>query len=48
MLSAALYERWGRLDIVVNNAGALFAGMVEEFTEADARLKAAKRAGDDD
>jgi NAD(P)-dependent dehydrogenase (short-subunit alcohol dehydrogenase family) len=28
---------FGRLDIVVNNAGALFAGMVEEFSEADAR-----------
>ncbi|MBE1485371.1 SDR family oxidoreductase [Plantactinospora soyae] len=31
--------RFGRLDIVVNNAGALFAGMVEEFTEAEARAQ---------
>jgi NAD(P)-dependent dehydrogenase (short-subunit alcohol dehydrogenase family) len=30
---------FGRLDIVVNNAGALFAGMVEEFTEAEARAQ---------
>jgi NAD(P)-dependent dehydrogenase (short-subunit alcohol dehydrogenase family) len=30
---------FGRLDVVVNNAGALFAGMVEEFTEADARAQ---------
>ncbi|MGK5629510.1 SDR family oxidoreductase [Streptomyces sp. URMC 123] len=30
---------FGRLDIVVNNAGALFAGMVEEFTEAQARAQ---------
>ncbi|MGW3604826.1 SDR family oxidoreductase [Micromonospora sp. NPDC005161] len=29
-------QHFGRLDIVVNNAGALFAGMVEEFTEAEA------------
>jgi NAD(P)-dependent dehydrogenase (short-subunit alcohol dehydrogenase family) len=32
-------EHFGRLDIVVNNAGALFAGMVEEFTEAEARAQ---------
>jgi len=32
-------ERFGRLDVVVNNAGALFAGMVEEFTEAEARAQ---------
>jgi NAD(P)-dependent dehydrogenase (short-subunit alcohol dehydrogenase family) len=32
-------EHFGRLDIVVNNAGALFTGMVEEFTEAEARAQ---------
>ncbi|MGQ5261280.1 SDR family oxidoreductase [Micromonospora sp. ZYX-F-536] len=32
-------QHYGRLDIVVNNAGALFAGMVEEFTEAEARAQ---------
>ncbi len=36
---AQAVERFGRLDIVVNNAGALFAGMVEEFTEAQARAQ---------
>lgn len=30
---------FGRLDIVVNNAGTLFFGMVEEFTEAQARAQ---------
>ncbi|MEV3938032.1 SDR family oxidoreductase [Glycomyces sp. NPDC049804] len=30
-------ERFGRLDIVVNNAGTMSSGMVEEFTEAEAR-----------
>ncbi|MDX8144185.1 SDR family oxidoreductase [Lentzea sp. BCCO 10_0061] len=30
-------KHFGRLDVVVNNAGALFVGMVEEFTEAEAR-----------
>ncbi|WP_030488822.1 SDR family oxidoreductase [Micromonospora chokoriensis] len=30
-------EHFGRLDIVVNNAGTLSMGMVEEFTEAEAR-----------
>jgi NAD(P)-dependent dehydrogenase (short-subunit alcohol dehydrogenase family) len=30
---------FGRLDVVVNNAGALFTGMVEEFTEAAARAQ---------
>ena len=30
---------FGRLDVVVNNAGALFAGMVEEFSEAEARAQ---------
>ncbi|MGK5673880.1 SDR family oxidoreductase [Micromonospora sp. URMC 106] len=32
-------EHFGRLDVVVNNAGALFMGMVEEFTEAEARAQ---------
>ncbi|MEU8301473.1 SDR family NAD(P)-dependent oxidoreductase [Micromonospora sp. NPDC048909] len=30
---------FGRLDVVVNNAGALFTGMVEEFAEAEARAQ---------
>ncbi|MFE1415460.1 SDR family NAD(P)-dependent oxidoreductase [Streptomyces sp. NPDC058746] len=30
---------FGRLDIVLNNAGALSMGMVEEFTEAEARAQ---------
>ncbi|MEU3776628.1 SDR family NAD(P)-dependent oxidoreductase [Streptomyces sp. NPDC032472] len=30
---------FGRLDIVVNNAGSLSMGMVEEFTEAEARAQ---------
>ncbi|MEV4166395.1 SDR family oxidoreductase [Nonomuraea dietziae] len=32
-------EHFGRLDIVVNNAGTMSAGMVEEFTEAEARAQ---------
>ncbi|ACZ89088.1 SDR family oxidoreductase [Streptosporangium roseum] len=32
-------ERFGRLDIVVNNAGTMSSGMVEEFTEAEARAQ---------
>ncbi|WP_329788444.1 SDR family oxidoreductase [Lentzea sp. DG1S-22] len=32
-------EHFGRLDVVVNNAGALFTGMVEEFGEAEARAQ---------
>ena len=32
-------EHFGRLDIVVNNAGTLSMGMVEEFTEAEARAQ---------
>ncbi|TMR93310.1 SDR family NAD(P)-dependent oxidoreductase [Nonomuraea basaltis] len=32
-------EHFGRLDIVVNNAGAMSSGMVEEFTEAEARAQ---------
>ncbi|MFK8907812.1 SDR family NAD(P)-dependent oxidoreductase [Streptomyces sp. YS-3] len=31
--------RFGRLDIVVNNAGMLSMGMIEEFTEAEARAQ---------
>ncbi|KOX11466.1 SDR family NAD(P)-dependent oxidoreductase [Streptomyces sp. NRRL B-3648] len=31
--------RFGRLDVVVNNAGMLSMGMVEEFTEAEARAQ---------
>jgi len=36
---AKAVEHFGRLDIVVNNAGALFMGMIEEFTEAQARAQ---------
>ncbi|MFG1778615.1 SDR family oxidoreductase [Micromonospora sp. NPDC049051] len=36
---ARAVRHFGRLDIVVNNAGALFMGMVEEFTEAEARAQ---------
>ncbi len=36
---AKAVEHFGRLDIVVNNAGALFAGMLEEFTETEARAQ---------
>ncbi|MDK1475200.1 SDR family NAD(P)-dependent oxidoreductase [Streptomyces sp. 549] len=32
-------RHFGRLDVVVNNAGFLAAGMVEEFTEAEARAQ---------
>ncbi|RKN32175.1 SDR family oxidoreductase [Micromonospora musae] len=32
-------EHFGRLDIVVNNAGTMSMGMVEEFTEAEARAQ---------
>ncbi|WP_433286107.1 SDR family oxidoreductase [Micromonospora sp. CA-244673] len=32
-------EHFGRLDIVVNNAGAMSMGMIEEFTEAEARAQ---------
>ncbi|MEU8019679.1 SDR family oxidoreductase [Micromonospora parva] len=32
-------ERFGRLDIVVNNAGTLSMGMIEEFTEVEARAQ---------
>lgn len=36
---AQAVQRFGRLDIAVNNAGALSAGMVEEFTETEARAQ---------
>ncbi|MGW5687394.1 SDR family oxidoreductase [Nonomuraea sp. NPDC003754] len=36
---ATAHEHFGRLDIVVNNAGAMSAGMVEEFTEEQARAQ---------
>ncbi|NGO77223.1 SDR family oxidoreductase [Streptomyces sp. YC504] len=32
-------EHFGRLDIVLNNAGTMSSGMVEEFTEAEARAQ---------
>ncbi|HUR07077.1 MAG TPA: SDR family NAD(P)-dependent oxidoreductase [Nonomuraea sp.] len=35
----AAVEHFGRLDIVVNNAGTMSSGMVEEFTEAEARAQ---------
>ncbi|MFF0413138.1 SDR family NAD(P)-dependent oxidoreductase [Kitasatospora sp. NPDC004745] len=35
----AAADHYGRLDIVVNNAGMLSMGMVEEFTEAEARAQ---------
>src|ERR1700759_2246989 len=34
---AAAHERFGRLDVIVNNAGYGHFGMVEELTEADVR-----------
>ncbi|MFF2832496.1 SDR family NAD(P)-dependent oxidoreductase [Cellulosimicrobium cellulans] len=36
---AAAVDRFGRLDVVVNNAGNLSMGMVEEFTETEARAQ---------
>ncbi|GGQ04300.1 SDR family oxidoreductase [Streptosporangium pseudovulgare] len=36
---ASAHEHFGRLDIVVNNAGTMSSGMVEEFTEAEARAQ---------
>ncbi|MFG2389418.1 SDR family NAD(P)-dependent oxidoreductase [Streptomyces lavendulae] len=36
---ATAVGRFGRLDIVINNAGTLTMGMVEEFTEAEARAQ---------
>ncbi|WP_406079005.1 SDR family oxidoreductase [Micromonospora sp. NBC_00858] len=36
---ATAVEQFGRLDIVVNNAGTMSMGMVEEFTEAEARAQ---------
>ncbi|MCF2529633.1 SDR family oxidoreductase [Yinghuangia soli] len=35
----AAVAHFGRLDVVVNNAGTLSMGMVEEFTEAEARAQ---------
>ncbi|MFC4376395.1 SDR family NAD(P)-dependent oxidoreductase [Nocardia halotolerans] len=35
----AAVTHFGRLDIVVNNAGTLSMGMIEEFTEAEARAQ---------
>lgn len=35
----AAVERFGQLDIVVNNAGTMSMGMVEEFTEDEARAQ---------
>lgn len=35
----AALAHFGRLDIVVNNAGTLSMGMIEEFTEAEARAQ---------
>ncbi|MEV4116131.1 SDR family oxidoreductase [Nonomuraea sp. NPDC049695] len=32
-------EHFGRLDIVVNNAGTMSSGMIEEFTEAETRAQ---------
>ncbi|MEV4549094.1 SDR family oxidoreductase [Nonomuraea wenchangensis] len=32
-------EHFGRLDLVVNNAGTMSSGMIEEFTEAEARAQ---------
>ncbi|NUT42242.1 MAG: SDR family oxidoreductase [Thermoactinospora sp.] len=36
---ATAAEHFGRLDIVINNAGTMSSGMVEEFTEAEARAQ---------
>ncbi|WP_433237105.1 SDR family oxidoreductase [Streptosporangium sp. CA-135522] len=36
---ATAVERFGRLDVVVNNAGTMSSGMIEEFTEAEARAQ---------
>lgn len=36
---AAAVDRFGRLDVVVNSAGNLSMGMVEEFTDAQARAQ---------
>ena len=36
---AAAVEHFGRIDVVVNNAGNISMGMVEEFTEAQARAQ---------
>jgi NAD(P)-dependent dehydrogenase (short-subunit alcohol dehydrogenase family) len=36
---ATAVERFGRLDVVVNNAGIMSSGMIEEFTETEARAQ---------
>ncbi|MFC0505164.1 SDR family oxidoreductase [Micromonospora costi] len=36
---ATAVEHFGQLDIVVNNAGTMSMGMIEEFTEAEARAQ---------
>ncbi|MEJ3745837.1 SDR family oxidoreductase [Actinomycetes bacterium KLBMP 9797] len=36
---ATAVEHFGELDIVVNNAGTMSSGMIEEFTEAEARAQ---------
>ncbi|MFD8290404.1 SDR family NAD(P)-dependent oxidoreductase [Streptomyces lavendulae] len=36
---ATAVDRFGRLDVVINNAGTLTMGMVEEFTEVEARAQ---------
>ncbi|MFE3454403.1 SDR family oxidoreductase [Nonomuraea sp. NPDC059194] len=36
---SAAHEHFGRLDIVVNNAGTMSNGMIEEFTEEEARAQ---------
>ncbi|MER5424340.1 SDR family oxidoreductase [Streptosporangium roseum] len=36
---ATAVEHFGRLDVVVNNAGIMSSGMIEEFTEAEARAQ---------
>ncbi|MFI6296181.1 SDR family oxidoreductase [Nonomuraea sp. NPDC050790] len=35
----AAHEHFGRLDVVVNNAGTMSSGMIEEFTEEEARAQ---------
>ena len=37
--AATAVDRFGHLDVVVNNAGTLSMGMVEEFTETEARAQ---------
>nr|BFE82553.1 hypothetical protein GCM10020093_051540 [Planobispora longispora] len=42
---AATVEHFGRLDVVVNNAGTMSSGMVEEFTEPAAAPSGGRRGG---